>query len=267
MVDQNKKSWMDSLEPISRFISTHGLAVFLVIYYATVLYPDAMKERAVWIEQITELRKAVAPDSRAINLNQARVVIDMVSESFVNKLEDEISKTLQQEELYRFRVGQVSDSDGNEGILAGNMELFIESDKPLKPQLDNINPKYNKFQFYVLHQIGSRINLAFEKVIRNALGNIDRLKSFNYANGNLYDFWTSFYHNNRAWLKENITNQYAQDLLRENHDYYVKVLGQHNDYESGDEQPLPENVVSHQEISAELQKMLYNEIKKYSGYK
>ena len=267
MSDEPKIKWTDNLEPLSRFIATHGLAVFLVVYYATVLYPDAMKERAIWIEQITELRKAVDPDSRPVSLNQARIITDLVSDNFINKLKNEISKTIQQEDLLHLRVGQVRDSDGNEGLLAGNMALYIKADKPLQPQLDDINPKYNRFQLYVLREIGSHVDIVFEKVIKNAQSNIERLDTFNFSNGNLYDFWTSFYNRNRAWLKEKVTNQYAQDFLRENHRDYVKVLGQHKDYESGCEQPLPEGVVSDQSISEALQKILYKEIKEYSGYK
>ncbi len=43
--NQSGKLSLSSFEGLLKILGTHGLAVFLVIYYAVYLYPDSFKER------------------------------------------------------------------------------------------------------------------------------------------------------------------------------------------------------------------------------
>jgi hypothetical protein len=63
-----------------------GLAVFLVIYYAIRLYPEIQRERGEWIRQITLLRQLIDPGNRSITRDQAKVVLQLVSDAFLDRI-------------------------------------------------------------------------------------------------------------------------------------------------------------------------------------
>ena len=83
---QNTERLQSTLSAISGFIGTHGLAVFLVVFYAVVIYPQSQKERSDWIEQITRVRLLVDPGTRPLSIPQADAVYRIVIESFSEKL-------------------------------------------------------------------------------------------------------------------------------------------------------------------------------------
>jgi hypothetical protein len=74
------------LKTIGLFIGTYGLAVFLVVYYAIRLYPEIQKERGEWIRQITLLRQLIDPGNRSLTMDQAKVVLQLVSGAFADRL-------------------------------------------------------------------------------------------------------------------------------------------------------------------------------------
>lgn len=74
------------LNVIGLFIGTHGLAVFLVVYYATILYPELRQERGDWIEQITRLRQLVDPTTRPLNRSQAEAVLGIITNVHLERL-------------------------------------------------------------------------------------------------------------------------------------------------------------------------------------
>ena len=76
-------SW---LQPVSTFIGTYGLAVFLVVYYVLKMYPQVSAERREWIAEVTRLEQLVNPDTRPVTLSQAEVVGDIAIDAYMNKL-------------------------------------------------------------------------------------------------------------------------------------------------------------------------------------
>lgn len=76
----------ESLKAVGLFLGTYGLAVFLVVYYAIRLYPEIQKERGEWIRQITILRQLIDPGNRSLTRDQARVVLDLASDAFTDRL-------------------------------------------------------------------------------------------------------------------------------------------------------------------------------------
>ncbi len=77
---------LDLLNKIGIFIATHGLAVFLVVYYAVWMYPQLRKERKEWIEQITRLRQLVDPETRPLTIRQAEVAFELAINAYLDKL-------------------------------------------------------------------------------------------------------------------------------------------------------------------------------------
>jgi len=74
------------LQPVSTFIGTYGLAVFLVVYYVLKMYPQVSAERREWIAEITRLEQLVNPDTRPVTLSQAEVVGDIAIDAYMNRL-------------------------------------------------------------------------------------------------------------------------------------------------------------------------------------
>jgi hypothetical protein len=74
------------LNQIGIFIATHGLAVFLVVYYAVWMYPQLREERKDWIEQITRLRQLVDPETRPLTIRQAEVAFELAINAYLDKL-------------------------------------------------------------------------------------------------------------------------------------------------------------------------------------
>jgi len=81
---------LDKLETSSKLIATHGLAVFLVIYYAIFLYPTFYKERESWITQIEELRRSINPDEKRMSASQAESILDYVTDLYVLNVKSEL---------------------------------------------------------------------------------------------------------------------------------------------------------------------------------
>ena len=75
------------LKSIGVFVGTYGLAVFLVVYYTIELYPEVRDERAQWIQEITEVKRLVDPETRPLNSLQAKAVLDLAMNAFLGDVE------------------------------------------------------------------------------------------------------------------------------------------------------------------------------------
>ncbi len=76
----------DYLSTIGVFIGTHGVAVFLVVYYTMWLYPDAREERGKWLTQISLLREQLTPQTRKASLEQASATLYLAADNFIERL-------------------------------------------------------------------------------------------------------------------------------------------------------------------------------------
>ena len=79
--------WKSHLNTIGLFIGTHGLAVFLVVFYTVYLYPRSEAERKEWIEQITRIRQIIEPETRTLTATQADAVLSIARRSFIQDLQ------------------------------------------------------------------------------------------------------------------------------------------------------------------------------------
>jgi hypothetical protein len=79
--------WKEPLNVAGLFIGTHGLAVFLVIYYTIYLYPRAETERGQWITEISSIRQLLDPETRSLSLPQAETVLGIAKFAFIQRLQ------------------------------------------------------------------------------------------------------------------------------------------------------------------------------------
>lgn len=132
-----KGSSLTYFNAIGIFIGTHGLAVFLVVYYTTVLYPRVTAERKEWIEEITMLRQLVNPETRPVNQNQAETILKIIATSFVEKLD-------LHSEYLTYQCDNPIEWDTNSITLWGD-EYVIEGDE-LAPDPEKLRNLLKLFQ-------------------------------------------------------------------------------------------------------------------------
>ncbi len=85
-MSDEKTSGSFNLQTVGVFIGTHGLAVFLVVYFTLFLYPKMESERGEWIRDITELKQLVNPATRPVTAQQAEAILNIVASNFVGYL-------------------------------------------------------------------------------------------------------------------------------------------------------------------------------------
>ena len=91
--------WKGHLNVIGLFIGTHGLAVFLVVFYTVYLHPRGEAERKEWIEQITSIRMLVEPVTRTLTISQADAVLSIAKRAFTQDLQLRLELVAQQNDL------------------------------------------------------------------------------------------------------------------------------------------------------------------------
>lgn len=81
------------LELYARMVQTYGLAVFLVLFYVTVVWPrqnkdreSDRKERTAWITQITRLRELIDPTVKKLTREQVRTVLNLAMAGQMDRL-------------------------------------------------------------------------------------------------------------------------------------------------------------------------------------
>jgi hypothetical protein len=73
-----------------QIIATHGLAVFLVLFYVFKMYPEEREERKAFLTELTELRRALSvdPEKRPLTAVQANAILEMQLDRFVHAVEE-----------------------------------------------------------------------------------------------------------------------------------------------------------------------------------
>lgn len=152
--------WKSQLNIIGLFIGTHGLAVFLVVFYTVYLYPRSEAERKEWIEQITRVRQLIEPETRALTATQAEAVLSIARRSFSQDLQSNLELFSNYSER-----GGMSWSDSS-------ISFWGEDFRIKAPDGDDANE---------LNQIMKRFNSLFDarqaEFRRGLLGAFDRASS------------------------------------------------------------------------------------------
>ncbi|PSV47308.1 hypothetical protein [Photobacterium indicum] len=83
-----------AFEVVAKIVATHGLAVFLVIFYTLIIYPESQQERSAWIQEITKVRMLVDPVSRPLNTIQADAISKIAIDQFIARLRSSFNDDL-----------------------------------------------------------------------------------------------------------------------------------------------------------------------------
>lgn len=258
----------DTLEVIGKFVGTHGLAVFLVVFYTVAIYPQSQKEREQWIEQITKLRQLVDPATRPINELQADAILNISSSYFIDALSNRVQRDKQYEDLssplvqaqleFRKQLLGVREAARNLDINVAtvgeridiNEESVItyilghefvidnslgeeESLSEINSEVDKIVNKLSEHSLERSHGLGRE----YDATVRNMTRVITQLERLKTGYGDLDKIWMDSINISRdAWVsyfKYNISASTYYDLVEikkrlQQHRYYKKWAKENN---------------------------------------
>ncbi|WP_394128636.1 hypothetical protein [Vibrio hepatarius] len=205
-----------SLTGVIKILSTHGLAVFLVVYYAMFLYPDSFKERGAWIAKIEELRRSINPEDKPLTVSQTESILDYVTDLYFLNVQSEVP----------FNTYSYSTPSG--GIVGGSIffggsgALFNNGMNRPQNAIDlnglgfhftvDLDNKENDIERVVQTMLEEARPSAKETVIThyepllnrgfdNALKSSSRLRLFNFGDATLYELWTDIVTKNEETFK------------------------------------------------------------------
>lgn len=166
--------WKGHLNVIGLFIGTHGLAVFLVVFYTVYLYPRGEAERKEWIEQITSIRMLVEPATRTLTTSQADAVLSIAKRAFIQDLQLNLELMLQNNNSF---VSWSRDDDSirfwnEEFIFKGKNAFPVPGDERAKNtsivDLSQIMHRFNSVLEQRLSEYRQQQLIAFDRVLANS---------------------------------------------------------------------------------------------------
>lgn len=214
--NQGNDSVENKLTSMVKILSTHGLAVFLVVYYAMFLYPDSFKERGAWITKIEELRRSINPEDKPLTTSQTESILDYVTDLYFLNVQSEVP----------FNTYSYSTPSG--GIVGGGMffggngALYHNgSDRPKNSRdlggmgfhfvvdVDNLEQEIERVVQTMLEEsrpsAKETVITHYEPLLNrgfdNALKSSSRLRLFNFGNETLYELWTEIVTQNEVAFK------------------------------------------------------------------
>jgi hypothetical protein len=231
-------SWIQVLEPISKFIGTYGLAVFLVVYYAVWLYPDSFKERGAWITKIEELRRSINPEEKPLTSSQAECLLDYVTDLYFLNVQSELplnnfSRFLPTGGIMSGGGGYYSGGSfspekkpkNSIEIFGAGFMFFIDSDKETKPQVEKIiNDVKKSAKKNATNDVEKIYDPIFNQAISNALKSSSRLRLFNYETETLYELWTKTVSNNEEQFKKELIGSFIDSKVNEQYESLSEAL-------------------------------------------
>lgn len=166
--------WKGHLNVIGLFIGTHGLAVFLVVFYTVYLYPRGEEERKQWIEQITSIRMLVEPETRKLTILQADAVLSIAKRAFTQDLQLNLKLMLQNNDSSVGWSG--SDSSirfwNEEFIFEGKNASRVPGDERTKNtsinDLSQIMRRFNRVFEQRLSEYQQQLLIAFDRAFGNS---------------------------------------------------------------------------------------------------
>jgi hypothetical protein len=234
----------NTLNVVSNFIGTHGLAVFLVVFYALVIYPQSQDERKQWIEQITKVKQLVDPANRPISLTQAEAVLRIVVFGFTERLlfysrdyRDYYSRGYYEEDYPYY------DEDEDDPIpkqrkrftRAFGESIGLDFNIDIEKQaIDEIDAAYRKFYELMIdaqEESKKGLSKAFEYAKRSNAYAAVQLEKLKLENGSLDKVWEDASSNiKEVWLKEfESTISLQVDHSRKS---FIRFIKRHKHYNS-----------------------------------
>jgi len=189
----------DLLPSIGSFVKDHGIAIFLVIFFVVVIYPNQAQERKEWILQISKLQEALDPSKRPISKKQAMIILELATESYVQSIE--ISMSLDGYTANTATRPMGSDIPVNLDIGVGANYTFIfgqtysftpgmDGDEEIEKIYANFSRMNKKNALFVR----SKAQMSFERALKNAGAATSGLREFKYAETSLGEIWEDAFH-------------------------------------------------------------------------
>lgn len=250
-----------TLQVVGNFIGTHGLAVFLVIFYTLIIYPQSQNERKEWIEEITKVKQMIDPKSRPINYIQADAVLRIVTSSFIERLNYNsrditsingigsirniaslLSRNKYAIEKYTsptYEVDSLKKDMESEFYLDKTRLSFHKKPESKERGLQELDKIYIQIQSVFTSYLENRtieLKQVFEKSLRNNTAALIQLERLNTENGPLDDVWRSATdHLLDKWLLnfEGTVDSNTFDTIREVDDF-VSTHPQYNEWSALD---------------------------------
>lgn len=181
-----------TLAATGAFIKDHGIAIFLVVFFVIVIYPEQAQERKEWIIQITELQDSLDPSKRPVSADQAEIILDLVTDVFVQSIESTMQTELIwfQRESISIGGGYIGDTNMKRINLLGT-EFKIDMSEDVDVQAKKEFGKYTRAIKKRKISLRQDATLALEKSTRSARHATAGLRSFVYASGTLSNIWES----------------------------------------------------------------------------
>jgi hypothetical protein len=214
------------LKPIGNFIKDHGVAIFLVVFFVLVIYPEQASERKEWITQITKLEESLDPSKRPITDDQATIILELVTESFVQSIETSMG---QLGFGYPVASGFFSTGSGPDFFPPpsfqpmsnrkedGAIRVFIygepyEINKNEKDKKEKTKELYDKYLRATRKQsilVSQQIETSLEKALRSSRFVTSGLRSFFINDATLLEHWESAFNENYDVFYQSLVQSYV----------------------------------------------------------
>ncbi len=224
---QTEKMSLSSFEGVLKILGTHGLAVFLVVYYAVFLYPDSFKERGAWITKIEELRRSINPEEKPLTPSQTESILDYVTDLYFLNVQSELPSN-----TYSYSVpgGGIMGGGFSFGggvwfysqtppnnyieVNGAGFRFFVDKDKPVEEEVERIvnilkNDARNSAKETVVTTFEPMLNRALD----NALKSSSRLRLFNFDRATLYELWNDIVINNESSFKSDLLKAFEDSQV------------------------------------------------------
>ncbi|MCP4987621.1 MAG: hypothetical protein GY928_16645 [Colwellia sp.] len=183
------------LHAVGNFVTRHGIAVFLVVFYVVYIYPSEIDLRDKWVKEMALLRVALDPQKRPLDERQARAVLDFMVQSFTVSLQGKIVREIED------RLASLSESplrveypngDGSIDVIykvqIDGIDFQISENQSFDKQLENIFVRYKNLDDEEIR--GKRIAAEiFSELTWELHERAEKLEIFKYAEGDLLAIW------------------------------------------------------------------------------
>ena len=206
-----------TLNDVGNFLKEHGVAITLVFLYLLWIYPKQVQERKEWLTEVTLLNEALDPLKRQVTQDQALLILDLATESYVQAIESE---------MYNLGVNYTSagygwssgtpflplSGDVQQVAIIFNQAFSFDLASSKESQAENIIKEYYRLAEKQKVYIKQNALQVLTKAIASARFATSGLRSFNYGNKKLSEYWESAFSQYYKQFQEDIMKAYQEQV-------------------------------------------------------
>lgn len=225
--NETGKFSLSSFEGLLKILGTHGLAVFLVVYYAIYLYPDSFKERGAWITKIEELRRSINPEEKPMSSSQTESILDYVTDLYFLNVQSELPFNTYSYSTPGGGIVGGGFSFGSSGglyqqtppenyveINALGFRFFIDKDKDKSEEIERVVKLFrDDARVSARETVVSTYEPMLNRALDNALKSSSRLRLFNFDDATLYELWNEIVLTNEAQFKSDLLKSFEDSQV------------------------------------------------------